>query len=111
MPTRPGFDLVPLRKETKARLARLKGGRSFDALLQDLLASAGDLDARPVPSKARDPEEQLALADLAARRWKALVAQGRIEERGPRLLVYWTRKDAPRRRLDVRWTGERGLPP
>ena len=89
MPTRPGFDLVPVRKETKEALARLKGDRTYDEVVQALLADA----SRPatVPrDRARDPEEQIALADLAAKRWRMAVAEGRIDELGPRLVVYWT---------------------
>lgn len=89
MPTRPSSDLVPVRKETKARLARLKGDGTYDALLRGLLRAA---ETPPAPSADRErlPEEQLALAELAARRWRLAVARGQLREGGPRLVSYMT---------------------
>lgn len=89
MPTRPGFDLVPVRKETKERLARLKGTRSFDDALRQLLDEA-ELPARVPLERGWPPEKQLALADLAARRWQIAKDRGLIEEIGPRLVVLRT---------------------
>ncbi|GEM_PF-3887651 len=107
MPTRPGFDLVSVKRETKEQLARLKGEETYDAVIQRLLALGA---TRAPESKPRDPAEQVALAELAARRWARAVASGRIEERGPRLLVYHLKRPA-RRRLDVTWSGRRGFSP
>lgn len=100
MPTRPGADLVPVRKETKTRLAALKGSRSFDQLLRTLLERAEEPSRAPL-DRPRTPDEQLALADLAARRWDLALALGVLEEIGPRLIVYRTGK-RERARLDVR---------
>jgi hypothetical protein len=112
MPTRPGFDVIPLRKETKARLAEMKGKRSFDDVLQSLLGAVSTGASPTAPaSKPRDPEEQLALAEVAARRWRSAVTAGRIVERGPRLFVLHLRESAPRRTLHVEWTGRRGFTP
>lgn len=101
MPTRPGFDLVPVRKATKSRLAALKGEGSFDDLIQQLLASAESPPAAPL-ERPWPAHKQEALADLAAKRWQLALDRGRIEERGPRLIVYRTRtsgRRVPRARL------------
>lgn len=100
MPTREGFDVVPLRKTTKARLRAIKGDGSFDDAIQALLDRAS---SRPLTAaeRPRDAEEQLALADLAARRWALEVARGRIVERGPRLVELRTGRRSARS-LDVR---------
>lgn len=115
MPTRPGSDLIPLRKATKERLAVLKGSRSYDGLLRALLDAAapgGPPEGSQGPSgRHSHPDEQLALAALAARRWQAWLTEGRVVEVGPRLLVYRTRKNAPRRSLRVEWSGRRGFAP
>lgn len=89
MPTRPNADLVPVRKETKARLARLKGDASYDACITDLLAMAQRPPAAPM-DRPRLPEEQLALAELAAQRWRLALARGQLREEGPRLVSYMT---------------------
>jgi hypothetical protein len=113
VPTRPGFDVIPLRKETKARLAQLKGEGSYDELLRRLLEAGGGLPPGATdapPSKPRAPDEQVALARLAAWRWQDRVRGGRIVELGPRLFVYRTGAK-PRRSLDVEWSGRRGFSP
>jgi hypothetical protein len=89
VPTRPGFDLVSLRKETKARLAELKGSGSFDDVVSDLLA-ARDAASGAAHERPWSPEKQVALAELAARRWALARERGRIEELGPRLVVLRT---------------------
>ena len=89
MPTRPGFDVIPLRRATKERLEALKGDASYDAVLQSLLAEADRPPATPL-GRERDPQEQLALAELAARRWELARRRGQIQELGPRLIVYRT---------------------
>jgi len=107
MPTRPGADLVPVRKATKERLLALKGERTFDDAIRDLLEAGS---RAPRMARDRSPDEQVALAQLAARRWSEGVAQGRIEEKGERLIVLRLRKPA-RRTLDVSWSGRRGFDP
>lgn len=107
MPTRPGADLVPVRKATKERLLALKGERTFDDAIRDLLEAGSRM--RPL-GRERSPDEQVALAQLAARRWADALAKGRIEEKGERLLVLRLRKPA-RRTLDVSWSGRRGFDP
>lgn len=100
MPTRPGFDLISVRKETKERLARLKAEGSFDEALRTLMDAA----ASPAPApleRPRLPSEQLALARLARRRWGIWIERGIIEEIGPRMLVYRTGR-RERGRLDAR---------
>lgn len=109
MPTRPDFDVVPLRKSTKRRLTQLKGERTYDDVIAGLLARPQTPAGVP-RARERDPEEERALASLAARRWQLRVTQGRIREIGPRLFVYNTQK-APRRKLHVTWTDRRGLAP
>jgi hypothetical protein len=89
MPTRPSGDLIPVRKETKRRLARLKGDASFDALIGNLLARA-QRPVRAATDRPRLPDEQLALAHLAAERWRLAVARGQLREEGPRLVTYVT---------------------
>lgn len=101
MPTRAGFDLIQLRRETKERLARLKQDRSFDEVVRELL----DRAESPAPSVLERPwpaHKQDALADMAAKRWQRALSTGQILERGPRLLVYRTgmrERRAPRARL------------
>ena len=108
MPTRPGFDLVSVRKTTKDRLAGLKGDGSFDELLIRLLEDAPITP--PMPSKPRHPDEQVALARLAATRWQLAVESGRIVELGPRLFT--CRLIEPiRGELSVTWPARRGFPP
>lgn len=80
---------MPVRKETKERLAQLKGSGSFDALIDGLLRQAAAPAARP-SDRERLPEEQLALAELAARRWRLAVERGQLREVGPRLVAYMT---------------------
>lgn len=100
MPTREDFDVVPLRKATKRQLAQMKGGGTYDAAIRTLLATA--TTSAPVPlERPRAPDEQLALADLAARRWRLAVRSGALEEIGPRLVVFRTGR-RERRRIDVR---------
>lgn len=89
VPTRPGSDLVPVRKETKERLSRLKGERSYDELIRDLLARAELPPALPL-ERPWPPHKQLALAELAAKRWRLATERGTIVGRGPRLVEYWT---------------------
>lgn len=111
MPTRPGFDVVPLRKETKRRLAALKGDGSYDEAIVALLERAEAPPAQATPAaRERHPEDEVALARLAARRWRHRVERGQIEEIGPRLLIYHTRKQ-PRKVLHVEWDGRRGFAP
>lgn len=100
MPTRAGSDVVPVRKETKRRLEALRGEGSYDSAIQALLAQAS---APPAVALDRGlaPDEQLALADLAARRWALAIKRGVLREIGPRLIVYNTGK-RERRRFDVR---------
>lgn len=109
MPTRPGSDLVPVRTETKQRLAELKGDRTYDAVIRALLDNAAPSPLAPA-ARERAPEDQVALARLAAKRWRMRVEEGRIEELGPRLFVYHTQKE-PRRKLRVTWTDRRGIAP
>lgn len=90
MPTRPGSDLVPVRRATKERLARLKGDMTYDALLTRLLDAAESPPAALIEPRPRLPEEQLALAEMARRRWQLAVESGQLEERAPRLIVYRT---------------------
>lgn len=89
MPTRASGDLVPVRKETKVRLAHLKGAGTFDGLIEALLRQA-DAPRAVVLERERLPEEQLALAELAVRRWELAVARGQLREEGPRLITYIT---------------------
>lgn len=111
MPTRPGFDVVPLRKETKRRLAELKGDGTYDEVIAALLARADAGAAPDAPAcRERAPEDEIALARLAAKRWRHRVERGQIEELGPRLFIYRTRTK-PRRALRVEWDSRRGLPP
>lgn len=89
MPTRPGFDVVPLRRDTKRRLTAMKGERSYDQLLVELL----DRSETPPPAPRERPwpeHKQLALADLAAKRWALAAKRGQLAERGPRLVIYRT---------------------
>jgi len=113
--------LVPVRKETKARLARLKGGASYDALLRVLLDQVPrdeverrlrghTTPARRPEARERPPEKQLMIADLAARRWHAWLTDGRATQRGPRLYSWKTKEEAPRS-VRYEWTGRRGLSP
>lgn len=120
MATGSGSDLLPVRKETKARLAQLKGDASYDALLRALLDTAPReavlrrLDVGPHPARAepreRPPEKQLMIAELAARRWAAWIRDGRVEPRGPRLYV-WRPLPAPDRKVRYGWEGRRGFAP
>lgn len=108
MPTRPGFDLVSVRTETKEQLARLKGSRTYDELIQSLLEGATNA-AAPPDAKPRDPEEQVALAELAARRWERWLETGQVRELGPRLFAYYPKTS--RRSTRVEWSGRRGFEP
>ena len=109
MPTSPRSDVIPLRKETKRRLEAIKGERTFDELVHELIETRATLVADPPrEQRARDPQEQVALAELSAVRWRQAVASGRIAELGPRLLVL-NLKATPRRRLHVTWDGRRGI--
>lgn len=107
MPTAPGSDVVPLRKETKRRLARLKGEGTYDDVIRDLLSAADadglaaaralrqDTAPAPAPSPDRDPEEQLLVARLAAERWRLWRRSGRARDLGPRL-VEWRPEEGDR---------------
>lgn len=120
MPTGADSDLLPVRKETKARLAKLKGGASYDALLRALLdvappeALAKRLQAAAPPAPAepreRPPEKQRMIAALAARRWERWLREGRVEPRGPRLYAWRTRAPVERK-VTYGWPGRRGLAP
>ena len=50
MPTGASSDLLPLRKETKRRISRLKGDATYDEVLRALLDAAPEADvlAKPV---------------------------------------------------------------
>lgn len=110
MATSPRSDVVPLRKETKARLEALKGDGSFDDVLRLLLDAFERSPPRP-PSRGpeRAPEEQVALADLAARRWALWRRDGRVRDVGPRVVAYYPRQ--ARREARVDWPGRRGFAP
>ena len=105
MATAPGSDVVPVRKETKARLAALRQGRTFDEVIRDLLE--GRIAAPPPRDRPRSAQEQLALAELARRRWQLLVKSGTLVERGPRLVTWNIPKEEPRD-LRVTWPARRG---
>jgi hypothetical protein len=110
MPTRAGLDVVPLRKATKERLARLKGEGSYDAVITRLLDGEAPVPPSPEGERFRAPAKQVALAKLAAERWRLMVESGRIVDRAPRLLVYRLPEE-PRRDVRVRWSGRRGFAP
>lgn len=109
MPTRPDFDVVPIRKATKRKLTQLKGARTYDDAIATLLARA-DAPSETPRSRDRDPEKERALADLAARRWRMRIERGDVVELGPRLFIYRLR-DEPRRKLHVSWPEGRGFSP
>lgn len=108
MATASGADVIPLRKETKARLSQLKGERTYDEVVRVLLDRT-ERAAPPSPSgEARHPDEQLALAELAAERWRLWEASGRVRTLGPRLVSYKPREAG----REVRLGGiRRGFPP
>ena len=111
MATSPRSDVVPLRKATKARLERLKGDGSFDDVLRMLL-DAFERAPSPEPGSRgpeRSPQEQVALADLAARRWALWKRDGRVREIGPRIVAYYPRQ--ARREVRVDWPSRRGFAP
>lgn len=110
MPTRPDFDVVPIRKATKRKLTQLKGARTYDDAIASLLARA-DTPLEPPRARERPPEKERALADLAARRWRMRVERGEIVELGPRLFIYRLRSAEPRRQLHVTWPDGRGFAP
>lgn len=111
MPTSPRSDVVPLRKETKARLEAMKGDGSFDDVLRALLDAferSPSLSSSP-REPGRSPEEQVALADLAARRWALWRREGRVRDDGPRVVSYYPRQS--RREVRVDWPERRGFAP
>lgn len=119
MPTGATSDLLPLRKETKRRLSRLKGDdATYDEVLRALLDAAPEAEVlaklrgsapRKEP-RERPPEKQLLIASLAERRWAEWLAEGRVRPLGPRL---YTWREAPRVDREVRYAvvGRRGLSP
>lgn len=118
MATSVGSDLLSIRKETKARLSRLKGAATYDALLQILLELAPEDEvvrrlhgaAPRREARERPPEKQLQVARLAAERWRLWTKEGRVVQRGPRLYTWNVRASAPRQ-VTHAWQGRRGLPP
>ena len=120
MATGATSDLLPVRKETKRRLARLKGSASYDALLRALLDAVPEaalldrLRGAPRTSlqepRERPPEKQLLIADLAAQRWRGWLASRRLVERGPRLFP-WTEDDPGQREVRYATLPGRGLSP
>lgn len=122
MPTGATSDLLPVRKDTKERLARLKGSATYDALLRALLemvpperleawqdAQAGTT-RRAVEARERPPEKQLLIADLAERRWKQWLDEGRAVQLGPRLYA-WRPRPPTRRKVKYEFPRRRGLSP
>lgn len=111
MPTSLRSDVVPLRKETKARLEALKGEGSFDEVLRMLLDAfeRGPPRAPAARGPERAPEEQVALAELAARRWALWRRNGRVRDLGPRVVAYYPRRTKREVRID--WPGRRGFAP
>lgn len=95
---------MPLRKATKQRLAALRDGRTYDEVIQDLLAGREPAPSPGVPSKTRYPGEQLALARLAATRWRLAVESGRIVELGPRLVIWNLPTDRERTNANLAYT-------
>lgn len=100
MPTSPDSDVIPVRRTTKRRLEAIKGERTFDELVRALLDLSDEPPRLPF-DRPRAPEEQLALADLAATRWRLACRDGRIREIGPRLVSMRT-GTRERRRIRVR---------
>ena len=118
MATGATSDLVPVRKDTKGRLAALKGDATYDRLLQVLLdlaspeavESALRGPSAPPEAKPRPPEKQLLIANLAATRWRRWIAEGRVIPRGPRLYT-WNVKPATKRSVRYEYPRRRGFSP
>jgi hypothetical protein len=117
VPTAAGSDVVPLRKATKERLRTLKDDATFDDVVAALLdavdpetvrARLGSVAAAAAPP--REPEKQLMIADLAARRWRERLARGQLVELAPRLFAWNTTQEVPRR-ANIVWPERRGFAP
>lgn len=111
MATSANSDLVPVRKATKTRLESLKGARSYDEVIRDLLDSAPTAGPaeKATASATRDPDEQLLIARLAQQRWMLWRADGKIRDVGPRLVEY--RIDEPTREVRIDRPQRRGFAP
>lgn len=118
MPTSPRSTVVPLRRATRARLEALRGGRTFDEAILDLLDAAGPLALlaaapreAPTPRETasrRSPAKQALLARVAAAAWRRSVEEGALVRRGPRALD-WTPPPRAQEKLDVEQDRRRGL--
>lgn len=98
---------LPVREETKARLEEVKPpGVTWNQLLEwmletrtdatwvDLMRDRAEEEAAEVRARrlrrdgalsvTRDADEQVALAEVARRRWEMWEETGRVEETGPR---------------------------
>lgn len=133
MPTSPSSDVVPLRKTTKRKLAKVKGRASYDDLLGVLLERVPpkeleealerkraiaenaakvrrQMDERIRRGLERSPEKQLLIATLARERWLRWEREGRIERIGPRVVAWRPAPARKERRMDLVWQRRRGFP-
>lgn len=120
MATGINSDVLPVRKATKAELSSLKGGATYDEVVNVLLELVPEELVRarlrprssrtPRPESSwREPEKQRLTAHLAAESWAAWRRQARVADRGPRAVAYFPK--IPEKRSPLVSSERRGLPP
>lgn len=126
MATGVNSDLLPVRKATKAQLARLKQEATYDEVVRALLelSPPDEIRARlrPAPPRSRpaaprasdwrEPDKQRLIASLARESWAAWRRSGKVSDRGPRAVAYFpSTPGSTVRRTRVTPVERRGLPP